>query len=178
METQAERKDYLSVFSFLKNNEDESLVVFIVDDNVPYLNLVKKLLDKPNFSVFTFTTGEECLEYLQLQPDLVILDYHLDSVNPYAMKGDRIAEFIEERVPDAEILLISSDNKFNLINDLHFSGIKNIIYKDEEALLKIKNAGEKIAHRSISNNVDSFKIAFYILLGGLILENIILILTK
>lgn len=177
METKNAVRDYYGASSFIEKNKDKDLVVFIVDDNIPYLNLLKKLLERPNFSVFTFSTGEECMEYLQLQPDLVILDYHLDGVNPYAMKGDRVAELIEQKVPNAEIILISSDNKFNLISDLHLSSAKNIIYKDESAIVKIKAAGDKLAG-NVQQSKSIYKVPFFIVLGGLIIENILLIVLK
>jgi len=177
METKNSVQEYLSASSFIESNKDKDLIVFIIDDNVPYLNLLKKLLERPNFSVFTFNTGEECLEYLQLQPDLVIVDYHLDSVNPYAMNGDKIAEVIEQRVPKAEIILISADNKFNLISDLHLASTRNIIYKDDSAIVKIKSAGDKIAG-NIQTIQSSYKIPFIIVLSGSIIENILLIFLK
>lgn len=171
-------KDYYGASYFIEKNKDKDLIVFIVDDNLPYLNLLKKLLERPNFSVFTFSTGEECLEYLQLEPDLVILDYHLDGVNPYAMKGDRVAEIIEQKVPNVEIIMISSDNKFNLISELHLSNAKNVIYKDESAIGKIKMASEKIAENVQQQSKVSYRIPFFIVLSAFILENILLIILR
>lgn len=177
METKNIVKDYYGASYFIEKNKDRDLIVFIVDDNIPYLNLLKKLLERPNFSVYTFSTGEECLEYLQLDPDLVILDYHLDGVNPYAMKGDRIAELIEQKVPNVEIIMISSDNKFNLISELHLSNVRNIIYKDDSAIGKIKMASEKIAE-NVQNERPTYKVPFLIILGAFILENILLIIFR
>lgn len=170
-------KDYYGASYFIDKNKDKDLIVFIVDDNIPYLNLLKKLLERPNFSIFTFSTGEECLEYLQLEPDLVILDYHLDGVNPYAMKGDRVAELIEQKVPSVEIIMISSDNKFNLISELHLSNTKNVIYKDESAIGKIKIASEKLVEKSTKGKVN-YKIPFIIILSAFLLENILIIILK
>lgn len=177
METKNIVRDYYGASYFIDKNKDKDLIVFIVDDNIPYLNLLKKLLERPNFSVFTFSTGEECLEYLQLEPDLVILDYHLDGVNPYAMKGDRVAELIEQKVPNVEIIMISSDNKFNLISELHLSNVKNVIYKDDTAIHKIKTASEKMVEK-ITNEKVSYKIPFFIILSAFIIENLLLIIFK
>jgi CheY-like chemotaxis protein len=177
METTHIVKDYFGASSFIEKNKDKDLIVFIIDDNIPYLNLLKKLLDRPNFSVFTFSTGEESLEYLALHPDLLIIDYHLDSVNPYAMKGDRVAEIVEEKVPNAEIILISSDSKFNLISELHLSSAKNIVFKDEDAIVKIKSASDKMVNNSHVSNL-SYKIPFFIVLFSLIIENILLIVLR
>ena len=177
METSHIVKDYFGASSFLEKNKDKDLIIFIVDDNIPYLNLLKKLLDRPTFSVFTFSTGEETLEYLALQPDLLIIDYHLDSVNPYAMKGDRVAKIVEEKLPNAEIILISSDSKFNLISELHLSSAKNIVFKDEDAIVKIKSATDKLANNPNFSKL-TYKIPFFIVLFSLIIENILLIVLR
>lgn len=175
METKNIISNHYVASTFIEKNKDKDLIVFIVDDNIPYLNLLKKLLERPNFSVFTFSTGEESLKYIQLQPDLVILDYHLDSVNPYAMSGNQIAEIIEQKIPAAEIILISSDNKFNLISELHLSNTQNIIFKDDSTIVKIKTASDKMVG-GIQKSKSVYRIPFFIVLAGLVIENILLII--
>lgn len=171
----AKEQQHYGAAYFIEKNSDKDLTVFIIDDNEPYLNLLKKLVERPNFSVFTFTTGEEALEYIQLKPDLVILDYHLDGTNPYAMKGDRIAEIIEQRVPGVEIVLISSDNKFNLISELHLSQAQNIIYKDENAIIKIKSMSDRMAG-NVQKVRSSYRVPFFIVLAVLVIENVLLMI--
>lgn len=133
MKTDMIIQDYYGASYFLEANSDKHLIVFLVDDNKIYLNLLKNLIKTKNVTVHTFTSGEEALECLSLKPDLVILDYHLDGINPKAKKGDVIAEMIHEKLPNSEIILISSDQKFKLLMDLKSSVAKNIIYKDTKA---------------------------------------------
>ncbi len=133
MKTDMIIQDYYGASYFLEANADKHLVVFLVDDNKIYLNLLKNLVKTKNVTVHTFTSGEEALECLSLKPDLVIIDYHLDGINPKAKKGDVIAEMIHEKNPTTEIILISSDQKFKLLMELKSSVAKNIIYKDKKA---------------------------------------------
>jgi len=137
MKTEAIIQDYYGATYFIEENKDEQLIIFIVDDNKVYLNLLERAIKRPNFSVYTFASGEECLDFIRLKPDLVLLDYHLDGVNPYAKKGDVIYNLIKEMSPSSEITMISSDSKFNLIAGLHLSQAKNLVYKDKSIFSKI-----------------------------------------
>ncbi len=143
MKTDMIIQDYYGASYFLEANADRHLVVFLVDDNKFYLNLLKNLIKMKNVTVHSFTSGEESLDCLALKPDLVILDYHLDGTNPKAQKGDVIAHKIHEKLPSTEIILISSDQKFKLLMDLKSSIAKNIIFKDRQApsVLKSKVTG-------------------------------------
>jgi DNA-binding NarL/FixJ family response regulator len=123
--------DYHGGAYYFEENKEKELTIFIVDDDPFYLNLLVAQISKnEKFEIFTFPTGEECLNALQLKPDLVILDYHLDSVTPYAKKGDEIAEQIKSRMPKAEILMMSSDHKLPFIKKLKEENQSKIFYKD------------------------------------------------
>lgn len=139
MKTQTIIQDYYGASSFIEENNNKELVIFIVDDNKIYRRLMKRTINRPNFSVLTFSTGEECLKYLHLNPDLVLLDYHLDGVNPYAKKGDVIYPLIKEKCPNSKIIMISSDEKFRLISDLNLKQKSKLVFKDANVYRKIKN---------------------------------------
>lgn len=55
--------------------------VFLVDDDALYLKTLElqfKALE--NFEIQTFITGEQCIENLHLQPDIIVLDYWLNGI--------------------------------------------------------------------------------------------------
>jgi len=145
MKTHAIIQDYYGATNYIELNKDRDLIIFIVDDNKVYLNLLKHSLKRKNFTILTFNTGEECLDYLELKPNLVILDYHLDGVNPYAQKGDKIAELINQQLPDTETILISSDEKFHFISNINISN--KVLFKDLSALTKLKKNVSSIRKR-------------------------------
>ena len=60
------------------NAKNEQLKVFVVEDNELYsLMIDHKLKDIGNYHITTFTSGEDCLKNLYLEPDVIILDYYL-----------------------------------------------------------------------------------------------------
>ncbi|MBL4668307.1 MAG: response regulator [Flavobacteriales bacterium] len=129
--------DYYGALYYIKENKDNELTIFIVDDDLFYLHLLEKELSKNSkFEIFTFTTGEQCLNALQLNPDLVILDYHLDGKQSYPKNGDVIAKEIKKRLPKTETIIISSDHKLALVGELNRP---TILFKDGFVKEKIQS---------------------------------------
>ncbi|MBL4651849.1 MAG: response regulator [Flavobacteriales bacterium] len=138
-------QDYHGGLYFIKGNKDKELTIFIVDDHEVYLNLLKEeLSENPKFSIYTFTTGEACLDYLKLKPDLVILDYHLDGTHSYAKKGDVICEKIKEQLPQTEVVIVSSDHKLAFIAGLRKKVPGGIMFKDSYTVEKLKHESGKL----------------------------------
>ncbi len=138
MKTQTIIQDYYGALSYINQNNDKELIIFIIDDNPIYRQLMKQTLDSPCFSVLTFSTGEEGLDYLHLNPDIILLDYHLDGINPNAQKGDTIYRLIKEVCPKTEVFIISSDEKFKWFSDLNLKQKNKLVYKDSFIYRKIK----------------------------------------
>ncbi|TNF49853.1 MAG: response regulator [Bacteroidetes bacterium] len=137
MKTELFVEDYYGKRSFLEAHSNKELTVFVVDDNRMFLKIVKNMLKKEHVTVLTFESGEECLEALDLEPDVVIIDYHLDGVNKDAMLGDELAEKVEKELPNCDIILISSDYKFKFLSHLRSQLGRKTMYKDESAPIKI-----------------------------------------
>jgi two-component system OmpR family response regulator len=91
-----------------QNMKPEKIKVFIVDDDQLFLQLLEfEFSQHADFIIETFTTGEECLENLCKQPDVIILDYFLDSVVKHAMNGMEILYKIKAFNPDIPVVLLS-----------------------------------------------------------------------
>ena len=79
--------------------------IFVVDDNTMFAEMLKDHLSKhPAYKVFVFNTGEDCLENLYLNPDLIILDYHLNDVFKEAANGIEILEEIKKEKSPAHVI--------------------------------------------------------------------------
>ncbi len=80
----------------MKSNN--KIKIFLVDDDAVYLKLLEiKFRESDEFNIETYKTGELCIEKLPRNPDLIILDYHLDGIDKNAMTGiqtlDKIKNF-------------------------------------------------------------------------------------
>jgi CheY-like chemotaxis protein len=87
-------------------------LVFIVDDEEGYIMYLKTgLLQQGVRNVMTFIDGESCIANLNLnlKPDVIILDYHLNTKNVEYQDGFRLAEKIKKMLPSTKIVLLSGE---------------------------------------------------------------------
>jgi len=130
-------QNYYGALYHTMENIDKNLTIFIVDDDLFYRNQLKNELSKnTNFSIHTFSKGENCLNYLSLNPDLVIIDYQ-NGMHSYAKNGAIIAHEINHKLPNIEVIIVSSDQKITLINKLKNRNNKTF-FKDSYVYTKIE----------------------------------------
>ncbi|NQY09421.1 MAG: response regulator [Flavobacteriales bacterium] len=92
--------------------------VFIVDDDVVYLEIMKhELRNLEEVKIETFSSAESCLEQMYKEPQVIILDYYLDSVNKNNMTGHKALEFFQGENPRPQILFISSKINRGLLEE-------------------------------------------------------------
>lgn len=118
-----------------------SKTIFLVDDNRIYMRALEKVLSDSNEYLFTikkFETGEECLDHINEVPDVVILDYYLNSVDCKARNGISILKSIKFRCPYSTVLLLSGQEKIEIAIDAVNSGADEYFVKNEKAFEKIK----------------------------------------
>ena len=74
--------------------------IFIVDDDTMLTEALKDYLTRnvPH-DVLIFNTGEECLKHLNEDPDIIVLDFHLNSVQKDAANGMEILQVIKKHFP-------------------------------------------------------------------------------
>ena len=82
----------------------EKKLVFVVDDDSFILNLVQKRLDGDEMSVVTFSYGEEFLEQLSRNPELVILDYIFYKKDEEVMGGMEIFTKIKDCTKQVKVV--------------------------------------------------------------------------
>ena len=137
-------QDYYGMLHVLKQSSINKHIVFVIDDDEFYLNFIKQQLAKiENVDVHTFSTGEDALMNTALNPDFVIIDYHLNSKFKSAKNGDIIAFEFNKILPESKILLVTSDKKNKFLNALtdNHSPIKLKIHSKNNYLLrKVKTA--------------------------------------
>src|SRR5581483_1109148 len=96
----------------------EAYSVFLVDDDKMFLSSLKNNLAQ-NFNsgveLSTFTSGEECLQKIESNPDIVILDYYLnDDQHPDAMDGLTVLKKIKEASQDSAVIMLSGQDKLQV----------------------------------------------------------------
>ncbi|MBL4709299.1 MAG: response regulator [Flavobacteriales bacterium] len=90
--------------------------------------------------ISTFNSAESCLEAIHQQPDLIILDYYLDSINPKNMNGHAALKKFREASSKSKILFISSKINEGLLEEYQK-------YRAVDFVLKDQHGGEAIRQR-------------------------------
>jgi two-component system OmpR family response regulator len=128
-------------------NNGNEIKLFLVDDDEVYLKLLKiEFLQHADFSVETFATGEICVANLSHNPDVIILDYHLDSIDRKAMNGIETLDKIKAFNPDIPVVMLSSQDKIEVaINCMHHKA-SDYIVKSETAFIRLQKTLITIFH--------------------------------
>ena len=121
----------------MKNEHKISL--FLVDDDAVFLKLLEiEFLQHADFVIETFSSGELCLEHLSHNPDVIILDYHLDGINKNAMNGLETLDKIKAINADIPVVMLSSQDKIDVaINCMHNRALDYVV-KSETAFMRLQ----------------------------------------
>ncbi len=118
---------------------ESKIMLFLVDDDAVFLkSLELEFLQHADFTIRTFATGERCLENVLLNPDVIILDYHLDGMDKTAMNGMETLDKIKTFNPDIPVVMLSSQDKIEVaINCMHHRAFDYVV-KSETAFVRLQ----------------------------------------
>src|SRR5580692_3558552 len=112
--------------------------IFVVDDDEMLSMALEDYLERnSSHEVHLFNTGEECLEHLEEQPDIIILDYNLNSVKKDAANGLIILEAIKRLNKSIYVVMLSSQEASWIVVQTVKMGATEYVVKDENAFEKI-----------------------------------------
>src|ERR1035437_9349188 len=124
----------------------QSKLIFLVDDNELFLKSIEVYLRQffRNFTITTFTTGEDCLKAISQNPDIVLLDYMLNSKYPDAMNGIMVLEKIKKTNPETSVIIFSAQDKIEVAVETMKHGAFDYVIKNERMFLRVQNAIKNI----------------------------------
>lgn len=119
--------------------------VFIVDDEAMVRRMIEfKLKNREDLEVHSFSSGEKCLENLPMKPDIIILDYHMDTEREGAMNGLNTLLKITETAPDSKVAMLSSQDNVSVAVDVLKKGAVDYIIKNSVFTVNTEIAIDKI----------------------------------
>ncbi|MBL4656094.1 MAG: response regulator, partial [Bacteroidia bacterium] len=102
---------------------------------------------------FCCGTGEDCLKHIGICPEIVILDYFLNSNVKKAKNGLEILKSIKEKSPATEVILLSSQEDYSIVYKTIISGASTYLIKDKNVFLNVlKKMDEILQDNQIINN--------------------------
>lgn len=114
-------------------------IIFVVDDDDMHSNMMHEHLSgNPQLDVRSFSTGEDCIKaLLHVNPDVIVLDYYLNSVYKDAMNGLQILDVIRKLNKDVHVIMLSSQERYGLALQTIQHGAERYVIKGEQAFAEV-----------------------------------------
>jgi len=118
----------------------EKIKIFIVDDEPLLSEMLTDYLNDhiPDLSVVSFPTGEACLKSLHENPEIVVLDYYLNSIEKDAANGIDILREIKKKNKALPVIMLSSQKSYTTAAQTIGYGAMHYVIKGKEAFNEIK----------------------------------------
>lgn len=139
--------------------ETQGTNLFIVDDNQLIVEALKHhLQDKfgQSLNVSTFSDGESCLQKIDSDTNIVILDYFMEGKN-----GLEILKSIKAANPKTEVIMLSSNEDIALAIETFRAGAKDYVIKGKGSWEKITRLVNYIITEPIRIVVREFGVSMY-----------------
>ena len=121
------------------------IIIFLVDDDALFLKvLAMDFMQKENFTIETFATGESCIENLSKNPDLIVLDYHLDGIEKNAINGMETLDKIKKYNAKIPVIMLSSQDNIEVAIDCMHHGANDYVVKSKTAFLRLQSIIDRI----------------------------------
>ena len=122
----------------MQNNENK-IKLFLVDDDAVFLkSMAIEFGLETEYEVTTFATGELCLQNLDKNPTVIILDYQLDGIDKNAMNGIQTLDKIKEFNSKIPVVMLSSQDKIEVaVSCMHHKAFDYVV-KSETAFVRIQ----------------------------------------
>ncbi|HLF53099.1 response regulator [Flavobacterium sp.] len=118
---------------------EKKIKLFLVDDDALFLKSLEiEFLEHADFIIETFPTGELCIANLANNPDIIVLDFHLDGIDKNAMNGLATLDKIKAFNADIPVIMLSSQDKIEVaVSCLHHKAFDYIV-KSETAFMRLQ----------------------------------------
>lgn len=156
----------------------KNLRIIVIDDDSNMTEMVKDFMETkfPQSDITAYTSGESALEQMFQEPDIIVLDYHLDSKDPAAMNGLQILKKIRDRYQNVPVVFLSGQEKAEIAANTMKYGAFDYIVKNQHAFERLELVLRNIiGQTSLRKNLGAQKFFNYllaalvvILIGGIV----------
>ena len=148
--------------------------IFLVDDEPIQNEMLKDYIAEHfDFEIKTYDNGEEAIANMHLNPEVIVLDFHLNAHLANAKNGVEVLKSIKELKPDVHVIMLSGQDKLEVAVDSMKYGAYDYIIKGETAFSRIENVINNILEfRGVTDANKTFK--NIIIFMGIIMLAIIL----
>jgi two-component system, OmpR family, response regulator len=123
--------------------------MFIIDDDEFQREMIKDyMVERYLFEVKTYETGEAAYTDIKnLKPEIIVLDYHLNSHDSNAADGVAVLKEIKKLSPVTEVVMFTGEDKLDTALSSMRNGAFDYVVKGESAFHKIETVIDKLGER-------------------------------
>jgi len=150
---------------------ENAATVFIIEDDIIFLEMIHDFIRTkfPFLKLYKFTNGEDALKQMHLAPQIVILDFFLDSKNKGAQNGLDILLHLRKLDASIRVVMLSSQEKPEIAANVIKYGAYDYIVKNETSLGRIEIILNHLtAHLIIDQKVIMSKLVLVLSAAGVI----------
>jgi len=123
-------------------NDKNKINIFIVEDNKVFALALKADLENAfenmPIQIHLFETGETCMQkFNEENPQIVILDYHLNGKNPDAADGIKVLDWIKEENNETFVVMLTADDDVDIAIKSFQHGASDYVVKSDTQFKKI-----------------------------------------
>ena len=137
------------------------LSIYLVDDDALSIEVLKDYLQKKftdNIEISSYETGETCLSQIKSKtPDIVFLDYNLNTKGMGTSDGLRILSEIRDIDPEIEVVMLSGQQNIDVAVEAMKRGARDYIVKGETASFR----AEQYLNKYFKANEQNEKLTDY-----------------
>ncbi len=134
--------------------EQSSQYIFLVDDEPIQNEMLKDYIsERFKYQIKTYSNGEDMVKDLNLNPAIIVLDFHLNAHLPNAQNGVAVLKKIKELQSTAQVIMLSGQDKLDVAVDSMKYGAYDYVIKGETAFSRMENIINNI------NELSSIKAA-------------------
>ncbi len=123
-------------------NIENQISIFIVEDNKVFAlalkNEIETIFSNISFKIQLFETGETCMDkFKENHPQVVILDYHLNSKYPDAANGIKVLDWIKKENNETYVIMLTANDHIEIAVKAFQHGASDYVVKTETKFNKI-----------------------------------------
>ena len=125
---------------------EKKRLIFLVDDEPIQNEMLKDYLsERFLYDIRIFENGEDALQNMNLEPEIMVLDYHLAGLKQGAKNGVEILKEVKDKYPSTEVIMLSGQDKIEVAVDSIKYGAYDYVVKGETAFSRMENAMNNVS---------------------------------
>lgn len=144
--------------------------IFLVDDEPIQNEMLKDYItERFNYEIKTYDNGEDALKDMDLNPEIAVLDFHLNAHLPNAQNGVEVLKKMKAQYPNTEVIMLSGQDKLDVAVDSMKNGAYDYVVKGETAFSRMENVINNINElRAVRSANKSYRNVITFLVGSLV----------